>query len=155
MSTAQRRVFVGVSLLAAVMVLAGFATRETSVIRTRSIVIVDDKGRERILIGAGPGVDINDASHFERTGYGLVSVDGKDRVVLGLDSKSGEEALTWMVREDGAAELSIRGADRRSIFLGVPGDAASGRKDAMAGLVLRKGDRDAHRLSTDNVEPPK
>ena len=94
MSTAQRRVFVGVSLLAAVMVLAGFAHRETGVIRTRGIVIVDDKGRERILIGAGPGININDAAGFERTGYGLVSVDGKDRVVLGLDSKSGEEALT-------------------------------------------------------------
>ena len=120
MSTAQRRVFFGVSLLAAVMVLAGFATRETSVIRTRSIVIVDDKGRERILIGAGPGIDINDASGFERTGYGLVSVDGKDRVVLGLDSKSGEEALTLMVRGAGAAGLSIRGADRRSIFRACP-----------------------------------
>ena len=48
--------FVGVSLLAAVMVLAGFAQRETSVIRTRGIVIVDDKGRERILIGA-PTID--------------------------------------------------------------------------------------------------
>ena len=155
MSTAQRRVFVGVSLLAAVMVLAGFADRETGVIRTRGIVIVDDKGRERILIGAGPGININDAAGFERTGYGLVTVGGKDRVVLGFDSRSGGEALTLMVREDGAAGLSIRGADRRSIFLGVPGDAASGRKDAMAGLVLRKGDREAHRLSTDIVEPPK
>lgn len=223
----QQRVFVGVSLLAAVMVLAGFAQRETGVIRTRGIVIVDEKGRERILIGApipaarnrvrtnlkrvesvwaqkfpdpkqymrwyadyrhtmhgmlvldengfdrlaigdstpdpnigkrigaGPGIDINDAAGFERTGYGLVTVDGKDRVVLGLDSKSGEEALTLMVRDDGAAGLSIRGADRRSIFLGVPGEAATGRKDAMAGLVLRKGDREAHRLSTDIVEPPK
>ena len=85
------------------------------------MLVLDENGFDRLAIGdstpdpnigkrigAGPGIDINDAAGFERTGYGLVTVDGKDRVVLGLDSKSGEEALSLMVREDGAAGLSIR-----------------------------------------------
>ena len=71
------------------------------------MLVLDENGFDRLAsgdstpdanigkrIGAGPGIDINDAAGSERTGYRLVTVDGKDRVVLGLDSKSGEEALT-------------------------------------------------------------
>ena len=44
-------------------------------------------------IGAGRGININDADGFERTDYGMLTVAGNDRVVLGLDGKDGEEAV--------------------------------------------------------------
>ncbi len=49
-------------------------------------------------IGAGPRLDINDAAGFERTGYGLLTVNGKNRVTLGLDSKRGTEGLALSLR---------------------------------------------------------
>lgn len=223
----QRRLLIGMSLLGAVVGLAGFAQRESSVIRTRGIVIVDDKGRERILIGApipaarnrvrtdlkrveaiwanrfgdpkeymrwyagyrhsmhgmlvldengfdrlalgdstpdpnigkrigaGPGLDINDAQGFERTGYGLITVAGEDRVTLGLDSKNGTEGLTLTVRDDGHTGVRIDGGEGQAIFLGTtPTGISGGKRDPLTGLLIRQGERDVHRLSLDSAPPP-
>ncbi|MES3032467.1 MAG: hypothetical protein V4813_00570 [Gemmatimonadota bacterium] len=225
----QQRRMLGVvgGVFVAVTVLAGFAPATRDVIRTRGIVIVDDKGRERILIGApipaaanrlrtntaraerawasrfpdpkqymrwyadyrhsmhgmlvldeqghdrlaigdstpdpnigkrlgaSTGLVVNDAEGFERTGYGMLTVAGKDRVVLGLDGKDGEEAVVLSVHDDGRAGLSVSGAGRRSIFLGQsPAAVAQGGRDSSAGLVLRRGDVEAHRLSTDDARRP-
>ncbi|MEN8145333.1 MAG: hypothetical protein ABFS14_10325, partial [Gemmatimonadota bacterium] len=69
------------------------------------------------------------------------SVDGVDRVVLGLDSNRGTEALTLAVLDGGRVGLSI-GGDGEMIFLGraEPGDFVSGLDSALAGLVIRRGD---------------
>lgn len=224
----QRRIFGVVATFGAVALLGGFVAPTRDVIRTRGIVIVDDQGRERILIGApipvsgnrlrtdmaraertwasrfpdpkqymrwyagyrhtmhgmlvldeqgqdrlaigdstpdpnigkrigaSTGIIVNDAQGFERTGYGMLTVAGKDRVVLGLDGKDGEEAVVLSVHDDGPAGLSVRGASRRSIFLGLsPAVAAQGVKDSGAALILRRGDVEAYRLSTDDVRRPK
>lgn len=221
----QRRLLVGVSLLGAVVGLAGFAQKDPSVIRTRGIVIVDDKGRERILIGApipaarnrvrtdlkrveqlwanrltadpkqymrwyadyrhsmhgmlvldengfdrlaigdstpdpnigkrigaGPGLDINDAQGFERTGYGLLTVKGQDRVTLGLDSKHGTEGLTLTVQDDGHTGLRIDGGEGQAIFLGTTQNGIDrAKRDPFTGLLIRQGERDVHRLSLDSA----
>ncbi|MFO0229112.1 hypothetical protein [Gemmatimonas sp.] len=222
----QRRSLVGAALLGAVIGLAGFVEQEPSVIRTRGIVIVDDMGRERILIGApipparnrvrtdlkrveglwasrypdpkqymrwyadyrhtmhgmlvldengfdrlaigdstpdpnvgkrigaGPGLDINDAQGFERTGYGLMTVAGKDRVTLGLDSKNGTEGLTLTVRDDGHTGVRIDGGEGQAIFLGTtPTGIGGGKRDPITGLLIRQGERDVHRLSLDTAPP--
>ncbi len=223
----QRRFLGAVAALCAIALLAGFAPATRDVIRTRGIVIVDARGRERILIGApipsainrlrtnatrverawaarfpdpkqymkfyegyrqsmhgmlvldenghdrlaigdstpdpnigtrigaGPGITINDAEGFERTGYGLLTVAGKDRVVLGLDGKDGDEAVVLSVHDDGQAGLSVRATNRRSIFLGAsPAAPALGLRDSMAGLLIRRGDTNVHRLSTEDVVKP-
>ncbi|WP_396223959.1 hypothetical protein [Gemmatimonas sp.] len=222
----QRQLLVGVALVGAVIGLAGFVKQEPSVIRTRGIVIVDDKGRERILIGApipaarnrvrtdlkrveglwasrypdpkqymrwyadyrhtmhgmlvldengfdrlaigdstpdpnvgkrigaGPGLEINDAQDFERTGYGLLTVGGKDRVTLGLDSRQGTEGLTLTVRDDGHTGVRIDGGDGQAIFLGTtPTGIVGGKRDPITGLLIRQGERDIHRLSVDSAPP--
>ena len=223
----QRRLFGTAVVLGGIALLGGFAPSTRDVIRTRGIVIVDDRGRERILIGApipaaanrlrtntarverawasrfpdpqqymrwyagyrhsmhgmlvldengqdrlaigdstpdpnigkrigtGPGMIINDAQGFERTGYGMLTVAGKDRVVLGLDGDDGEEAVVLSVHDGGQAGLSVRAGGRRSIFLGAsPATPGLGLKDSVAGLLLRRGDTVAHRLSTVDVAKP-
>jgi len=223
----QRRLLGGALVVGAVALLAGFASSTRDVIRTRGIVIVDDRGRERILIGApipaaanrvrtnparverawasrfpdpqqymrwyagyrhsmhgmlvldengydrlaigdstpdpnigkrigaGPGIEINDAQGFERTGYGLLTVAGKDRVVLGLDGEDGEEAVVLSVHDGGTAGLSVRAKNRRSIFLGAsPASSGSAVKDATSGLLLLRGDTAVHRLSTEDLVKP-
>lgn len=122
------------------------------------MLVLDENGIDRLAvgdstpdpnigkrIGAGTGILVNDANGFERTGYGMLTVDGRDRVVLGLDGKDGEESAVLSVHDGGHAGLSVRGAENRSIFLGV--------QDSVVGLVLRKGVRDIHRLTTDDVPP--
>ena len=223
----QRRLFGTAVLLGGIALLGGFAPSTRDVSRTRGIVIVDDRGRERILIGApipaaanrlrtnagrvesawasrfpdaqqymrwyadyrhsmhgmlvldengqdrlaigdstpdpnigkrigaGPGVIINDAQGFERTGYGMSTVAGKDRVVLGLDGNDGEEAVVLSVHDGGQAGLSVRANSRGSIFLGAsPAAPGRGDRDSIAGLLLRRGDTVVHRLSTEDVRKP-
>lgn len=223
----QRRMFGVAVAFGAVALLGGFAPSTRDMIRTRGIVIVDDRGRERILIGApipaaanrlrtnaerverawasrfpdpqqymrwyadyrhsmhgmlvldengqdrlaigdstpdpnigkrigaGPGITINDAQGFERTGYGMLTVAGKDRVGLGLDGDDGEEAVLLSVHDGGQAGLSVRAGGRRSIFLGAsPATPELGLRDSVAGLLLRRGDTVAHRLSIEDVRKP-
>jgi len=122
------------------------------------MLVLDENGIDRLAvgdstpdpnigkrIGAGPGLIVNDAQGFERTGYGMLTVAGRDRVVLGLDGNDGQEAVVLSVQDGGHAGLSVRGAGGRSIFLGA--------RDSVVGLALRKGQRDAHRLTTDDVPP--
>jgi hypothetical protein len=70
--------------------------------------------------------------------YGLINVDGKHRVVLGLDSAQGQEGLTLSLFDEGAVGLSVR--DRqRSIYIGghpSPVDL-TGVADPFFGLLLR------------------
>jgi len=223
----QRHALGAAVVVGAVALLAGFASSTRDVIRTRGIVIVDDRGRERILIGApipdaanrvrtnparverawasrfpdpkqymrwyagyrhsmhgmlvldengydrlaigdstpdpnigkrigaGPGIEINDAQGFERTGYGMLTVAGKDRVVVGLDGEDGEEAVVLSVHDGGTAGLSVRAKQGRSIFLGAsPASPGSVRTNATSGLLLLRGDTTVHRLSTEDVPKP-
>jgi hypothetical protein len=94
------------------------------------ILILDENGHDRIVIGdpvpdlyfgkrIGPstGIIINDEKGQERTGYGLLKVDGVNRVNLGLDSKRGTEGLMLVLNDDGTTGLAIRDRDQ-TIFIG-------------------------------------
>lgn len=94
------------------------------------ILILDSAGVDRIAIGSptpdpnigkriGPltGIIINDNNGFERTGYGVLDVNGKNRVVLGLDRNNGTEGISMMVLEDGTTGITMSDA-KGSIFLG-------------------------------------
>lgn len=94
------------------------------------ILILDSIGFDRIAIGnpipdlsfgqrIGPltGIAINDSLGNERTGYGVLTVNGKDRVNLGLDNSDGTEGATLALDEYGIAGLNVHTRDH-SIFLG-------------------------------------
>ena len=94
------------------------------------IIFVDEKGFDRIVIGndvpdpnigkrIGPstGILINDQRGFERSGYGLLNVEGENRMTLGLDTDHGAEGLVLTVQDDGFTGI-VTSDQNRSIFLG-------------------------------------
>ncbi|HER20203.1 MAG TPA: hypothetical protein ENO14_04055, partial [Chromatiales bacterium] len=77
-------------------------------------------------IGRSTGFLVNDSLGFERTGYGVLTVEGKDRVVLGLDGKDGE-AVALMVDGEGRAGMMAREGGQL-LYLGqsAPSDRITG-----------------------------
>ncbi len=98
--------------------------------QTNGILILDENGHDRIVmgspvpdlyfgkrIGPGTGLIINDEKGQERTGYGILNVDGVNRVNLGMDNEKGTEGIILTLNDDGTTGLVIRDIDQ-SIFLG-------------------------------------
>lgn len=94
------------------------------------LLILDEKGFDRIALGdpvpdpnigrriaPSTGVVFNDEEGFERTGYGLLNVDGRHRVVLGMDSAHGQEGLTVALVDQGQVGVTV-GDGKRIAFLG-------------------------------------
>ncbi len=126
----HRLVASGALLLASVVALSGWmGARQESVLRARAVIIEDEEGRERVVLGApvpdpqeGPrrspatGLVINDASGYERFGVGL-SADGS--MVMGFDAPPGtgtggnRERITIAANGQGGAELRVLGHDSR------------------------------------------
>jgi len=120
---------------------------------TYGLVILDEGGFDRIAIGdpvpdpnigkrIGPstGVVINDEQGFERSGYGLLNVNGRKRVVLGLDSDRGTEGLVLVLDDEGGVGIAIRD-EERSIHMGlVPaGDPRIPGGERFSGLMFQEG----------------
>jgi hypothetical protein len=95
---------------------------------TNGILILDEKGFDKIAIGdptpdpnigrriaPAVGIQINDQEGFERTGWGYFP--GKDRVVLGLDSRKGQEGVTLFVLENDTTGMNIN-AGGKELFPG-------------------------------------
>lgn len=94
------------------------------------ILILDSLGFDRVAIGnhvpdlsfgqrIGPltGMIINDENGTERSGYGLLNINGENRMNLGLDDKYGIDRVSLTVDENGIYGLKI--FDKNSkIFLG-------------------------------------
>jgi hypothetical protein len=98
-----------------------FRQQQSEVLRVRQIVIVDEKGTERVWIGApvpdpivqgqrqkrsGPvsGIILLDGNGNERGGY--VTSDGSGEVFMSLDSEKAQETL-FLANPGGGAHLSI------------------------------------------------
>jgi hypothetical protein len=120
---------------------------------TNGILILGEDGFDRVVlgdpvpdpnigkrIGADRGLVINDDEGFERSGYGLIDVNGKKRVVLGLDSNRGTEGLTLVLYDGGRVGMNVRSGSR-SIFLGnaPAGDLSGVGREVFSGVVFRKG----------------
>jgi len=123
------------------------------------LLVLDGNGIDRVALGdsvpdpnvgkrIGPstGIVINDQEGFERSGYGLLTVNGQYRVVLGLDSKRGTEGLALALRDDGAVGLSVYGNNHSVAFLGnaPANDPSTGVADSVFGFVLRQGGEVKH-----------
>ena len=116
------------------------------------ILVLDEHGFDRVALGdsvpdpnigrrIGPatGLVINDSQGFERTGYSLLHVNGRDRVVLGLDNNQGGEGVVLSVQDSGAVGLSVDAGDA-SMWLGRVPQAIPGlTTKAFSGLLLKDG----------------
>lgn len=123
------------------------------------LLILDANGFDRIAVGdptpdpnigrriaPATGIEINDEQGYERTGYGLLKVDGLYRVVLGLDSDRGTEGLTLSLFDGGKVGLSVYGD--RSLFLGTaPPGAMAGLAGAFHGLRVGQGDEVSYEIN--------
>ena len=118
------RVLTFASILSILIIVAcgwTFGQQQSDVLRVHQIVIVDEKGTERVWIGApvpdpivqgqrqkrsGPvsGIILLDAKGNERAGY--VTSDGSGEVFMSLDSEKAQETL-FLANPGGGAHLSI------------------------------------------------
>jgi hypothetical protein len=128
------------------------------------ILVLDERGFDRVALGhnvpdpnigrrIGPstGMIINDSLGFERSGYGLLTVDGKDRVTLGLD-RDGGESIGLRVDDDGWAGLFAReGAHLTYLGAGQGRDLGLQSDAPFFGLLIRDGDSIQHLLGPDPV----
>ncbi len=132
---------------------------------TNGLLILDEKGFDRVVVGdptpdpsigrrisPASGIQINDREGFERTGWGYFPDLG--RVVLGLDSAKGTEAVVLVVREDDTAGVSI-GSPQAQIFLG----SQPAQKDDLEfaspwnGLIIREGKEIRHKAGFSGKPP--
>ncbi len=187
--------FIFFALLALVLsCLNLFRVSEPDIIRTKGIIMVDENGKERILIGApipdttgrirndpcngliildekgidritlgsptpdpqmggivskrispATGIQINDQTGDERSGYGMME---NGRVVLGLDHKTGEGVMLFILPDLGYSGLLVNGKsgeNRQRVFLG-----ANVNKEDSGILVLN--DNTGTRYSTFRLE---
>ena len=94
------------------------------------MIILDSLGFDRVAIGnpvpdlsfgqrIGPltGIAINDELGNERTGYGVLNVNGKNRVNIGLDSEDGKEGVVLALDEYGISGLKVM-SPHGNLFLG-------------------------------------
>lgn len=124
------------------------------------MLIMNDSGFDRVAIGdstpdpnigrrIGPatGIEVNDAHGFERGGFGLLTVPGSDRVVLGLDSPHGE-AVTLATFDSGSSGLRVTAGDR-SLFVGdAPADdSVGGIGEPFLGAVAYRGNDVTYRVN--------
>jgi hypothetical protein len=117
------------------------------------VLILDENGFDKVAVGdpvpdpnigkrIGPstGISINDDEGYERSGYGLLKVQGGYRMVLGLDSAKGQEGVILSLFDEGPLGLTVRQADRQ-IHLGIspPESPVTGVREPFHGLLLRTG----------------
>jgi len=115
------------------------------------VVILDENGFDRVALGntvpdpnigrrIGPstGLMLNDELGYERSGYGVLNVDGKNRVALGLDTEEGTEGVALGLLEDGTAGMFIM-SQSKNLFLGnaPSGSFATNLKKPFFGLMAK------------------
>jgi hypothetical protein len=115
------------------------------------ILVLDENGHDRLAvgdsvpdpnigkrIGPGTGVTINNAQGFERSGYALLTVQGKDRVVLGLDDDEGEGIALALV-DEGHVGMMVRTKAGRMFLGSAPGGhPLTGMPEAFHGVLLEE-----------------
>ena len=128
------------------------------------ILILDENGYDRIVIGSqtpdpniGPriapasGLILNDEMGFERSGYAILKVNGKDRVNLGMDTNKGTEGLILTVDDRGVTGLSVR-SQKQNICLGKADSTKWDSKNDFPfnGLLIEQADSTEFRWNTYN-----
>ncbi|MXV95959.1 MAG: hypothetical protein F4Y07_14340 [Gemmatimonadetes bacterium] len=127
---------------------------------TNGILILSEDGFDRLVLGdpvpdpnigrrIGPntGLLVNDPEGFERSGYGLIDVDGQYRVGLGIDSNRSQESLMLMLHDNDRVGIAVaEGEDM--IFLGKgPNGYYRGPDEPFLGLAVMQGGEVVHNLN--------
>jgi hypothetical protein len=124
------------------------------------LLVLDENGFDRIAlgdsvpdpnigrrIGPGMGLALNNAKGYERGGYGMTTVNGHDRIVVGLDSKEGPEGLALVLDDAGRVQVMVR-QGQKTMLLGTLTAAEQGQEGAPAGfgVVIRDGKEVTERI---------
>lgn len=109
--------------------------------------------RNRIRHSMNGLLVINDEQGYERSGYGLLEVDGRDRVVLGLDSR-GREGVTLSLKDEGDRGLSVYDGET-TVFVGAApaDDPKTGLDHPFRGLLISRGDSLLEKIGRVGSEP--
>ena len=100
-------------------------------------------------IGSSTGLVINDSLGFERSGYSVLTVGGKDRVSLGLDI-GGREAVMLAADENG--RIGLMAADSsHSLYVGR--STPPGANTPFFGVVMQEGSRVRLKVPADSGLP--
>ena len=120
---------------------------------TNGMLILSDDGFDRLVVGdpvpdpnigrriaPSTGMVINDSQGFERTGYGVLAVNGRYNVGLGLDTDRIEEGLSLVLHDDGPRGILV-GTLADGIFLGSApaGHDWTGLAEEFQGMLVRRG----------------
>jgi hypothetical protein len=124
------------------------------------LLVLDENGFDRIgigdsmpdpnigrRIGAGMGLMLNNSKGYERGGYGMVTVNGHERIVVGLDSKAGPEGLALVLDDAGRVQVMLRHGQHTAL-LGTLTASEQGREGVPPGfgLVIREGQEVKQRI---------
>ena len=125
---------------------ASTTDKADEVLRVRKLVIVDEKGTERIVVAASlpdpqvmgkrahrrspaTGIQLNDASGNERGGIAMLA-DGS--FVVGIDDERGRERAHMFFIPTRGVGLLLQGPDgREHISLSIPAEGASAGKTGL------------------------
>lgn len=132
---------------------------------TNGILILDEQGFDRLALGdqtpdpnigkrnaPSTGMVINDEQGFERAGFGLHNVNGQHRVVLGMDSNEGREALSLAVRDEGGIGITINDRQQQqSLYAGTaPANRRiTGTEEPFSGFMVK----DANAMKSITTNP--
>ena len=120
---------------------------------TNGMLILSDDGFDRLVVGdpvpdpnigrriaPSTGMVINDSQGFERTGYGVLAVNGRYNVGLGLDTDRIEEGLSLVLHDDGPRGILV-GTLADGVFLGSApaGHDWTGLAEEFQGMLVRRG----------------
>jgi hypothetical protein len=128
---------------------------------TNGIVVLDSAGVDRVVLGdpvpdlnigkrlaPSTGFVLNDAAGFERGGFGVLTVNGKDRVVLGLDRRTGD-AVSLVVDDAGPTGLFTQTQTRTAWYGTPPKDSATSAP--FFGILIRDGRSIVSRIGSDSA----
>jgi hypothetical protein len=127
------------------------------------LLILDENGFDRLVLGdptpdpnigrriaRSSGLLINDEEGFERSGYGLLKVDDRYRMVLGLDSDRGTEGVVLALEDGGMSGLFIQNR-KGQILVGT--DPPEGMVDQDFHGLMVKGRNREHLLNLADSTP--
>ena len=128
------------------------------------LLVLDENGFDRLVLGdptpdpnigrriaRSSGLLINDAEGFERSGYALLKVNDRYRVVLGLDSDRGTEGVVLALEDGGMSGLLIQSREGQ-ILVGT--DPPEGMVDENFHGLRVKGRTREHLLNLADSTPP-
>ncbi|WP_419861006.1 hypothetical protein [Candidatus Palauibacter sp.] len=128
---------------------------------TNGMLILSEDGFDRLVVGdptpdpnigrriaPATGMVINDTEGFERSGYGVLAVNGGYNVALGLDTDRIVEGLSLVLHDDGPHGILV-GTPADGIFLGTApaGHAWTGLEEEFQGLLARRDGEIVHQLN--------